>query len=312
MSSTLFVSYGDRGFWAWDVLSSVLLKHLIDIARQRADNSPWLADAVQRWESDIGSGLGFYIDNQWNEEQLSGFCELLDCACDVLRDREAIPRREIESWRIGDKYLIDARGMDEVSTIAVVQLGHAVIQLVRGTLPKPPLGHDWCYGVADGPRADRRRKFPCSIVILEDNLGRQKAMQTEIDELLPDAVFFFFNSARAMIEWLEYWLFPPHVGPPALISLDHDLEVFIEPDGQLLDPGDGRDVATYLATRTPFCPVIVHTSNSDAAISMMCTLQEAGWEASKIRPENDLAWVHTEWAPTAYRLIWEWDEDSGG
>jgi hypothetical protein len=32
MSKTLFVNFRDGGFWAFDVVSAVFLKHLIDVA----------------------------------------------------------------------------------------------------------------------------------------------------------------------------------------------------------------------------------------------------------------------------------------
>jgi hypothetical protein len=93
-----------------------------------------------------------------------------------------------------------------------------------------------------------------------------------------------------------------------LISLDHDLESLPGPDGQSLDPGDGRDVVRFLATQQPFCHVIVHTSNSPAGSSMVCSLQDAGWQATRVYPQHDLEWVQSDWVDTALRLIYEWDE----
>lgn len=58
-----------------------------------------------------------------------------------------------------------------------------------------------------------------------------------------------------------------------LISLDHDLYRQAESDP---DPGKGRDVAEHLAGRTPVCPVIVHSTNTDAAWGMFNCLQAKG------------------------------------
>jgi hypothetical protein len=116
------------------------------------------------------------------------------------------------------------------------------------------------------------------------------------------------TSASAMIEWLRDWLGSPYVSPPALISLRHDLESPLGPDEQSLHPGDGGDVARFLATQKPFCHVIVHTSNGPAGSSMMCCLQDAGWQATRMCPENSLEWVKSHWVGCAFRLIYEWDE----
>jgi hypothetical protein len=127
-------------------------------------------------------------------------------------------------------------------------------------------------------------------------------MISALDETIPQAVYHFFDSAHAMVAWLEDSISSPHGSAPALISLDHDLELLKTEDGSV-DPGDGRDVAQFLSTVKPFCPVIVHTSNSTAAISMTSTLQDAGWNVSRVYPENDLEWIKTAWIHSAFRQI---------
>ena len=82
---------------------------------------------------------------------------------------------------------------------------------------------------------------------------------------------------------------------PALICLDHDL--FTEhPDDP--DPGDGREVAEYLANQTPACHVIIHSSNAPAANSMYFTLEDAGWDVERIAPLG-ADWIETYWWSTA-------------
>jgi hypothetical protein len=147
-----------------------------------------------------------------------------------------------------------------------------------------------------------------TIAILEDNRAREQAMKTAVDTALPDAVCFFFDSAHAMIEWLRDWLGFSAASPPAMISLDHDLDFLPGPDGQRVDPGDGRDVVKFLAMRKPFCPVIVHTSNGLGAASMVCNLEEAGWKVTRVQPENDVGWVKLHWAVCAVRLVYEWEK----
>ena len=135
------------------------------------------------------------------------------------------------------------------------------------------------------------------IAILEDNEARTQAMRAAIADALPDATCVFFNSAHAIIEW-----FAVNLDSVSLISLDHDLDFLPGPE-KLIDPGDGRDVAQFLATQKPCCPVIVHTSNNEGAFSMMFTLQDAGWRAERVLPENDLEWVKSRWIETVARLI---------
>jgi hypothetical protein len=107
-----------------------------------------------------------------------------------------------------------------------------------------------------------------------------------------------------LLHWLTAWEFQSGFGAndeePALICLDHDLLV----DGP--DPGDGRDVANFLATQTPNAHVIIHSSNAPAASSMFFTLEEAGWDVEKIAPLGE-DWIEAYWFPIARK----WIERSG-
>lgn len=88
---------------------------------------------------------------------------------------------------------------------------------------------------------------------------------------------------------------------PALICLDHDL--FTEsPDDP--DPGDGRDVAEFLARSSPCCHIIIHSSNQPAADSMYFTLQDAKWDVEKIAPLGD-AWIEEYWWVTARPFLFK-------
>lgn len=78
-----------------------------------------------------------------------------------------------------------------------------------------------------------------------------------------------------------------------LICLDHDLFVVNEGDP---DPGDGRDVARFLAEHKPTCPILIHSTNSAAADSMLYTLLDAGWKADRIAPLG-ADWIESYWFP---------------
>ena len=98
------------------------------------------------------------------------------------------------------------------------------------------------------------------VAVLEDDHARIAEMRACLAEVLPGFEPVFFDDAGRMIAWLD-----DHLGEVVLVSLDHDLPITRSADGGVVDCGDGRMVADYLATRTPTCPVIVHTSNHLAA-----------------------------------------------
>ncbi len=136
------------------------------------------------------------------------------------------------------------------------------------------------------------------IAILEDSMPRTEAMRAAVSHILPDATCVFFDSAAAIIAWMQ-----EHSESMLLVSLDHDLEFLTGPEGQLLDPGDGRDVAAFMAGLRPCCPVIVHTSNSMAATSMMFTLEEANWQVERVFPDGGLEWVRRQWVTAVDRVL---------
>jgi hypothetical protein len=128
------------------------------------------------------------------------------------------------------------------------------------------------------------------LLVLEDNSDRIGVMRAEVDARLPDLGFVHFADVSSFIAWADANLL--HV---ALISLDHDLEMIAEPNGTLRDPGDGRQVAAWLASQRPSCPVIIHTTNSTAAESMRLTLEDGGWSARRAVPGPELTWITRDW-----------------
>jgi hypothetical protein len=137
-----------------------------------------------------------------------------------------------------------------------------------------------------------------NIVILEDNAERIGAMRYCLEDRFHTYETRFFDSATEMIQYLE-----AHWTEIIVICLDHDLELKPTPDGGLVDPGTGRDVVNYLATKSPVCPVIIHSSNSAAVAGMERVLHEAQWQTRRIIPFNDLEWIHQDWFRTVRRAI---------
>ena len=86
-----------------------------------------------------------------------------------------------------------------------------------------------------------------------------------------------------------------HLARCAIICLDHDLGPSRTRDGAEFDPGTGRDVADFLATYDPVCPVNIHTTNTLASPGMEMSLRDAGWSCSRVIPYGDTAWIAEWW-----------------
>jgi CheY-like chemotaxis protein len=133
------------------------------------------------------------------------------------------------------------------------------------------------------------------IVILEDNADRCRVMQECLADRFPQYPVYCFRTAATLIEHLERSL-----ECVIAISLDHDLEPETRGSG---DPGTGRDVANYLATRAPICPIVIHTTNAFGALGMKDVLEQAGWHTYSVSPFDDTAWIPQVWFPTMRRAI---------
>ena len=102
----------------------------------------------------------------------------------------------------------------------------------------------------------------------------------------------FFDNALDMIAWL-----PGHLAETALICLDHDLGASRFREGERFEPGTGRDVVNEIAQHKPCCPVVIHTTNYNAAPGMILALESGGWSVERVVPFDDLAWLDRTWLP---------------
>jgi len=133
--------------------------------------------------------------------------------------------------------------------------------------------------------------------ILEDNADRLNAMRACLRYALPAVEAAFFENAAEMITW-----FRTHFEDVALISLDHDLPLKVE-TGRTIDCGTGRQVADYLASELPTCPVIVHSSNDPCARGMFQVLSDAGWPCRRVYPCDDTKWIADAWLPEIQSMV---------
>ncbi len=136
------------------------------------------------------------------------------------------------------------------------------------------------------------------IVILEDNIDRQSAMRACLADRFYTLEAHFFDDSGEMVRFLD-----EHLANTLVISLDHDLELKSGPEGRMIDPGSGRDVADFLAARDPVCPVVIATTNAPAAEGMKLVLRDAGWKTRCVVPFDDMHWIETDWFPAIRQAI---------
>src|SRR6267142_2524123 len=129
-----------------------------------------------------------------------------------------------------------------------------------------------------------------TIILLEDNPERVRQFESAVAQLAANYKLRIWRDAeRMMAECHEV------LADAALISLDHDLNK--EKDDSP-DPGDGVQVAEFLARLPMLCPVILHTSNSERVWSMHNAFRFGGWQAEQVMPlGND--WIIRSWLPKA-------------
>jgi hypothetical protein len=130
--------------------------------------------------------------------------------------------------------------------------------------------------------------------MLEDDNERIERFRAALKSLDPEMPLIVWRNARKMIVEVERYL------PTArLISLDHDLERI---EGQTEDPGDGIDVARFLAELTPVCPVIVHSSNGLRSDWMVGEFELGGWRYKRVAPIGD-DWIEAYWRTVVRKLL---------
>ncbi|MGD9649046.1 MAG: cyclic-phosphate processing receiver domain-containing protein, partial [Pirellulales bacterium] len=124
------------------------------------------------------------------------------------------------------------------------------------------------------------------------------AMRSEFAKASSQLDLMTFDNAPDTIAWLH-----DHLENMALICLDHDLGPNQRRGESVFDPGTGRDVADFLATHTPVCPVLIHTTNSMAAPGMQLVLEDAGWAVARVTPYEHLTWIGVDWIEAVCKLL---------
>ncbi|MCP4105156.1 MAG: hypothetical protein GY749_06415 [Desulfobacteraceae bacterium] len=109
------------------------------------------------------------------------------------------------------------------------------------------------------------------IAILEDNTARYEEMLKALKEEGIEYEVKLFDNAPEMTEWLKH-----NINTLKIISLDHDLGPNREINGKISDPGNGRNVANFLAKQKPVCHIIIHTTNYHVRPGMESELSQPG------------------------------------
>ena len=133
-----------------------------------------------------------------------------------------------------------------------------------------------------------------TVLILEDNEERQAEFERMAASLEDGLEVLFWDDANRMRSECERFL--PRA---ALISLEHDLDA--KPGGNV-NPGTGLELARFLAEKTPVCPVIVHTANTDRSFSMFNELRFADWRVDRVGPIGE-RWIEKYWTRKAKEML---------
>jgi len=127
-----------------------------------------------------------------------------------------------------------------------------------------------------------------TILMLEDEDERIHAFRDAVGEITSPVELVIWRDAPSMVAEL-----PTHLPSADLISLDHDLNPV---DACAPDPGTGMDVVKLLAPQAPVCPVILHTSNTNASWSMFNELEHHGWTVHRAPPIGmGTGWIAEMW-----------------
>src|SRR5258708_7302696 len=132
------------------------------------------------------------------------------------------------------------------------------------------------------------------LLLLEDNTERITAFRAALAELGGNWTMQLWHDAPTMLAECENCF-----EGVTLISLDHDLN---PQPGVTADPGTGLEVASFLASHLPLCPVIIHSSNTDRAWSMHNELRFGLWQVERVGPIGE-DWIPKFWLPKAQELL---------
>ncbi|MEV4122279.1 hypothetical protein [Micromonospora sp. NPDC049645] len=153
MTRTAAVSANGRSFWAYDVSISFLAHEMLVVGREGA-SGPWfdqLAGSLAAVAT-VGGNAGLNLEPVVEADAVEPFAAIASEAAArlgalrVVTEADAELRRT-EGWPVIWRNLHGPA----MPTAPMAALANAMINLLRGTLPKPPFGTWWYLGLPDGP-----------------------------------------------------------------------------------------------------------------------------------------------------------------
>ncbi len=133
------------------------------------------------------------------------------------------------------------------------------------------------------------------IAVLEDDPRRFTAIRSAAAGELADCEIQLFSDAREMEQWLSL-----NLKRLQLLSLDCDLDSTAMIDG---DCGSGEDITRFLASKSPKCPILIHSSNALRAPAMHMELVLAGCDRVVLCPFRDAE----QWAADVRKALSQTD-----
>lgn len=164
MSRTASVSFQGRNLWAYDVSLSILLAELINVISDLdlANRPRWLTELLPdlRRHAILGANAHLDLDLGLSEPEREQLLVLIAEASRRLRERETITAAEAATWEVLGGHTVIWRSAPTVATCDIADLGDDIIGLVRGTLPTPPDGTWWLFGLPGGLRTIKMDSKP--------------------------------------------------------------------------------------------------------------------------------------------------------
>ncbi len=202
------------------------------------------------------------------------------------------------SFRRGDEPCIDCLTItiEQMHTLPASSL-ETVMHWLSG-LPYPWCSHARaCRDAPPGIAEELRRSSSGErvLLVLDDDRVRLAGFDRILPSLGTDWTLRTWRDAGSMLAAIEAVL-----DQAQLISLDHDLYRDSPSDP---DPGCGRMVADFLSRHPPVCPVVLHSTNTEAAWGMFNALSSAGWAVAIVHHLNEDGWIEARWLPVARSVL---------
>ena len=139
--------------WAYDAALSVLLAQVIrTVEDMPAEGRPhwWAACEHDLRAQSAISEFAFDLHLGLDDAQREQFARLLEDAADTLLRRRTVTPEEAAAWRVLDDLPVIFRGSEPQDTQPIAELGQALAELIRDSLPAPPPESLWFYGAPGG------------------------------------------------------------------------------------------------------------------------------------------------------------------